>query len=250
MNLRSTGYVRGLKSDRIVSFRSSTPDLDRHGTRILPEGIGTDNYDRNPVFLWGHDGYGGLMGGPDIESIIGRTISHAKSRDGFDHDVEFAPASVNPKADMAYKMVRTGFLNSTSIGFEPRSFTEEKRAAGETGPPIIVFDAVDLLEVSLVPIPSNPNAQALARALATGRMDSFLHGLGDDDLAGRVEAWVRSAVDGTHGDHRTHPSRATHGERGKEDTHGDPLVDMIKNMSVREWRPTVGRQLLNALEKL
>lgn len=250
MNLRSSGYVRALKNDRVVSFRSSTPDLDRHQTRILPEGIGTDNYDRNPVFLWGHDGYGGLLGGPDIESIIGRTISHSKSREGFDHDVEFAPASVNPKADMAFKMVRAGFLNSTSIGFEPKSFVEEKRAAGETGPPIIVFDSVDLLEVSLVPIPSNPNAQALARALATGNLDPFLHGLQDDDLAGRVEAWVRSAVDGTQRDQSTHPNRATQRERGTEGTRRDPLVDMVKNMSLREWRPTVGRQLLNALEKL
>src|SRR4029453_15704504 len=115
--LRAAGYVRAVKSDRVVSFRSSTPDLDRHGTRILPMGITTENYQRNPIFGWGHDVYGGLMGAPPIDSVIGRTVAHSASRDGWDHKVDFPPADVNPKAEMALRMVRAGFLNSTSIGF-------------------------------------------------------------------------------------------------------------------------------------
>jgi HK97 family phage prohead protease len=258
--MRAAGSVHAIRGDRVVSFRSSTPDLDRHGTRILPEGIHTDNYDRNPIFLWGHDGYGSMMGGgPSIESIIGRTLRHEANRNGFDHEVEFAPADVNPKAEMALRMVKTGFLNSTSIGFEPKRWHEDHPLV-RGGPPIIVFDEVDLLEVSLVPIPSNPNAQALARALAEmpGRkLDTILSDLGDDDLARRVERWVRSAVTGepSRSPQLAHPKPGepsrSQDETPKDEPPRSPVADLIANLSLRAWQPTVGHQLLvGALETL
>jgi HK97 family phage prohead protease len=257
--VRAGGNVHSIRSDRVISFRSSTPDLDRHGTRIMPEGIRTENYDRNPIFIWGHDGYGSLMGGgPSIESIIGRTLRHEANRNGFDHEVEFAPADVNPKAEMALRMVKTGFLNSTSIGFEPKRWHEDQPLA-RGGPPILVFDEVDLLEVSLVPIPSNPNAQALARALAkmpSPELNSILTDLEDDDLAGRVERWVRSANAGEPPRSQTiaHPSRSEPPRSRDENTDEpsrSPVVDLVSNLVLRSWEPTVGSQLLcKALDTL
>lgn len=235
-NLRASGYVRAVKSDRVVSFRSSTPDLDRHGTRILPRGINTENYRKNPVFLWGHDGYGGLMGGPSLDSIIGRTISYSVTDDGFDHEVEFADTE---SADKALRLVKGGFLNATSIGFSPIEgrWHEEKSASANT-PPVIVFDEVELLEVSLVPIPSNPNAQALARAMTVQGFD--------------VEAWVRSAVVATPSEHDHHPNPETtpSESRESEGTPSDPLLDLIANITVEPYRPSVGSQVLRAVSQI
>lgn len=226
--LRSSGFVRAVKSDRVISFRSSTPDLDRHGTRILPEGIRTDNYDKNPVFLWGHDAYGGLSGASPMDAIIGRTLSHSKSAHGFDHEVEFATADLNPEAEKALRYVRAGFLNATSIGFSPIRWHEEKPLSeARNAPPVIVFDEVELLEVSLVAIPSNPNAQALARAIAGGE---------------DVEKWVRSAIE-RHAERALEaPERLTTQSESDETeaTQSEPLVDLIRNVTVEPYRPRSG----------
>lgn len=149
-------------NSRVVTFRASTPTLDRHGTRIVPSGIDTSRFDRNPIFLWGHDGYGNVSGPPDMSSIIGRVVAHRTSNEAFDIDVEFAPREINERAEQAFRLVKTGFLNAVSIGFYPRVWHQEQLESGEQ---ITVYDKVDLLEVSLVPVPSNPDAVALTRHL-------------------------------------------------------------------------------------
>lgn len=163
-----TQYVRGevlrapVEGSRVIRFRASTPRMDRHGTKIMPQGIRTDNYDKNPVFLWGHDGYGGFLGGPDMCSVIGRTISHSQSEQSFDIDVEFASRDVSETADQAFKLVKSGFLNAVSIGFNPIRWRDEQ-SENSQGRITRVFEEVELLEVSLVPIPSNPDAVKLSR---------------------------------------------------------------------------------------
>ena len=156
---RGGTLLRAAEEGRVVAFRASTPALDRHGSRILPQGIRTEAFERNPVFLWGHDGYGR----PDPQAVIGRVIRHRKSAQAFDIEVEFAPEAANPRAEQALRLVRAGFLSAVSIGFVPLRSHEERLPGGKT---VLVYDEVELLEVSLVPIPSNPEALALVRELA------------------------------------------------------------------------------------
>src|SRR5690625_189455 len=156
---RGGALLRAAEEGRVVAFRASTPALDRHGSRILPLGIRTEAFERNPVFLWGHDGYGR----PDPQAVIGRVIRHRKSPQAFDIEVEFAPEAANPRAEQALRLVRAGFLSAVSIGFVPLRSHEER---GTEGKSVLVYDEVELLEVSLVPIPSNPEALALVRELA------------------------------------------------------------------------------------
>lgn len=161
-------FLRADEDSRTVRFRASTPAIDRHGTIVKPDGISTKNFRKNPIFLWGHDGYGSMLGGgPAMENVIGKVTDYERSEKAFDIDVEFAPADVNPKADLAYKMVRSGFLNTVSVGFSPiETHTEGVKAADGGDQEILVYDKSDLLEVSLVPIPSNPEALALVRSMA------------------------------------------------------------------------------------
>lgn len=155
---------RAPDGSRVVRFRASTPAVDRHGTVIRPEGINTLKFDANPIFLWAHDGYGSMFGGPSVDSIIGRVTGHRKSRDAFDIDVEFAPPEASATADQAFRLVQSGFLSAVSIGFVPLKHHEEEiEGRGVTQ----IFDEVELLEISLVPIPSNPEAVKIVRMMAT-----------------------------------------------------------------------------------
>lgn len=156
------GLAQDIRAEgRVIKFRASTSGVDRHKTRIDPEGLDTTNFEKNPIFLWGHDGYGGWFGVPQMDHVLGRIPSFKKSQDFFDIDVDFAPEDVNPKAEQAHRMVRAKFLNAVSIGFIPRQIVRD--LGNEDDVPRITKS--ELLEVSLVPIPSNPDALALSRSM-------------------------------------------------------------------------------------
>jgi HK97 family phage prohead protease len=149
-------------AEDVTWFRASTNDIDRHGTIINPMGIKTDNYDRNPVFVWGHDAYGGNAP-PALENVLGRVVEYTKSDEAFDIGVRWATAEENPRASMARNMVRGGILNAVSIGFIPN---KEKIATKDVdGTDVPVYDETELVEVSLVTVPANPNAVALVRSI-------------------------------------------------------------------------------------
>ncbi len=165
------------KSDDVTWFRASTPDVDRHGTIIEPRGIDTETFDTNPVFMWGHDAYGGNSA-PSLDNVLGRVVEYSKSDEAFDVAVRWATAEENPRAQMAKNMVRGGILNAVSIGFIPREDKITTKAIG--GDEVPVYEETELVEVSLVPVPANPNAIALVRSMqafspVAGECDDGLH---------------------------------------------------------------------------
>ena len=58
-------------------------------------------------------------------------------------------------ADEAYTLARDGVLDGLSIGFDPVEWHVERDDAGD----VIVYDVVDVREVSLVPFPAYPSAR-------------------------------------------------------------------------------------------
>ena len=161
------GFLRAAKNEGVLRFRASTDAIDRHQSIVIQKGIDFRNF--SGAFLWGHDSFKGMFGGgPEIKNNLGKVIS--KSRTNFmrgnkpavatDIDVRFS--EVNPFAVMAQGMVREGILGNTSIAFIPISHRKEEIKGKE----IRIFDKVELLEISLVPVPSNPEAVALVRSMS------------------------------------------------------------------------------------
>ena len=148
--------IRSDENDQLTWFRASTADVDRHGTIIEPAGIDTANFESNPVFAWGHDAYDA----PDIENVLGRVAEYRRSDEAFDIGVEWAP---HDRAQMARNLVKAGFLSAVSVGFIPDESAISTRSVGDYEVP--VFERTELVEVSLVPVPSNPQAVALMRSL-------------------------------------------------------------------------------------
>jgi HK97 family phage prohead protease len=147
--------TRAAGGNRVITFIASTDGVDRHSTRILPMGLQTDRYERNPLVLFAHDGYGSFFSTPSMENIVGRTVALRKSEKKLEADVEFLAASVNPKAEMLLGMVKAGAVSAMSIGFIPLETAIERDSAGTEIP---VITKAELLELSVVPIPSNSEA--------------------------------------------------------------------------------------------
>jgi len=186
------GRARAVEGRR-VRFVASTRAVDRHGTIVEPGGIRTERFDRNPVFLWGHDGYGGFSA-PNPENVIGRVTGHAVENDQFIIEAEFTPEGVNERADMLYRLVMDGFLNAVSIGFYPLRQREDVIE----GRAVTVFEEVELLDVSLVPIPSNPEALAVMRAVARAAGEVELRGTVPRDISKETapegESWRKPTL--------------------------------------------------------
>ena len=174
----------GAEGERTAKFRASTPALDRHKTIVRTEGIDTTNYAQNPIFGWGHDVYSYSP----IENIIGKVTGWQQDANRFDIDVEFTPPGTNPMGEMAYRMVKGGFVNMVSIGFiEKKAGYQEVEGFADQ---IYVYDETELLEVSLVPIPSNPEAKVITNALASKYLDDAAPA-DAADIAATIGARVR-----------------------------------------------------------
>jgi len=175
--------MAGDEESRAVTFRASTPTRDRHDSIVMPEGIQTANFEKNPIFGWGHDVYDSSS----MSSIIGKVTGFHRSAESFDVDVEFAPADVNPAGEMALRMVRGEYLSMVSIGFMPIDAGFEVVDESE----VFIYRRVDLLEVSLVPIPANPEAEVIRNAI----QQKYLNGPPSHEADSGLEALKAARVD-------------------------------------------------------
>jgi HK97 family phage prohead protease len=139
--------------DRRVWFVVSRSDvIDRHNTKVMTGGIDLTNYKNNPVFLWSHDGYGSGFSTPAMDHVIGKAVDFNQTDKVLELQIEFFTGDINPKAEQAFRLVKAGGLQATSIGFIPREVMIEVQGDRE----IPVITRSELLECSLVSIPSNP----------------------------------------------------------------------------------------------
>jgi hypothetical protein len=166
-------YLRDA-GDGLMQFRFSTDGVDRHRSIVVPSGIDTSRFGR--AFLWGHDRGSMLGGSPDIRNILGsveglRVVpferdageEHGEALEG---GVRFA-SKINPRAKFAEAMVRGGFLGQTSISFLRKPGGTVMRTVKGHKDKVEVHEKTELLEISLVGVPSNPEVAALVRSMAS-----------------------------------------------------------------------------------
>jgi HK97 family phage prohead protease len=136
-----------------LDFIASDETLDRYNEVIVASGWKLENYLKNPVFQNSHQ-YG------DIIYTIGRALTTEvrtmHGRQVLFQRVQFA-TEANPIAKIAYNLYKGKFLNAVSVGFIPLQWEN-----GELGNLWNRrYTEQELLEVSAVGIPANPNALAL-----------------------------------------------------------------------------------------
>lgn len=123
-----------------ATFVISDESVDRQGEIIKQDGWDLENFLKNPVILFGHDSY---------DLPIGKAVDIYTEGDKTYAVIEFA-AEIYDKAKTIWEMVKAGILNTVSVGFINNEYDNNELTKNE------------LLEVSIVPIPANPNAIVLA----------------------------------------------------------------------------------------
>jgi HK97 family phage prohead protease len=157
VNIKDLAIKKSLSSDvmigegRQINFIITTEDVDRDRDRVMQDGIQLNHFGNNAVVLFEHD----------HNKPIGKVIALQKTKAGLQATVEFLPAD-NPQfgtlAEGVFCACRENFLRCTSIGFLPLEFertTDETRGVG-TYDAGVDFTKIDLFELSIVSVPSNP----------------------------------------------------------------------------------------------
>jgi HK97 family phage prohead protease len=139
----TSAEIKELGADGSFTAIASTGIVDRHGEVVSPEGWDLKAFTKNPVLLWAHD---------HTIPAIGRATKVWLDGVGNSAKLMFKGQwqTVTDEGKAAAQLVEQGILNSFSVGFLPSEMD------GNT------YTKQELLEISLVNVPANPDAQMLA----------------------------------------------------------------------------------------
>jgi HK97 family phage prohead protease len=185
----------------VLDFIASSEIPDRYEEIISATGWRLENYRRNPVFQNAHQ-YG------DVIFTLGKALLTEVRLEGprrvLFQRIEFATA-VNPMARIAYGLYQGKFLHAVSVGFIPLRWEMGSEGSDYRRK----FVEQELLEVSAVGIPANP--EALALGLKAGAVEK-------SDLRELLELLRESLDPGNFGSQLAapHPDTGALGARSDE----------------------------------
>lgn len=147
--------IRSIDQDRrVVTFIASTDAVDSYGERILQTGWDMTRFLAHPVIPFGHD-YWSLP--------VGKSIRTQIVNGALETDIQLAPAEANPLAENIWQCLLAGVPLGVSVGFYPLEWHYETL---QDGSQMRIYDKCELIEISVVTVPSNP--EALQKAITEG----------------------------------------------------------------------------------
>jgi len=152
MELRLKASAAPPPADDPLEFVMSDGSVDRMGDVIEPEGWQLDRFRSNPIALFGHN-----PGFP-----IGRWRDVGVRKGQLTGSLELMDP-VSDRLREIHTAVKAGVLRAVSVGFH----SDKAEPLGKSGG--LRFTEAELVECSLVSVPANPNALAVAKALGLSR---------------------------------------------------------------------------------
>lgn len=128
----------------------SDETTDRVGDVIDANGWRLENFQKNPIALFGHDHRFIVGHWTDVKVKGGQLIGR----------LNLLPKGISERLDEIRAAVEAGVLRAVSVGFAADPEKIEPLKSGG-----VRFGAAELMECSLVSIPANPNALQMAKSL-------------------------------------------------------------------------------------
>jgi HK97 family phage prohead protease len=142
-------------ADGQYEFVASDESIDRMGDVIRINGWELANYKRNPIVLFQHQS-SNPVGISTKVWVEGKALM---SR------IKLAAEGTSPFIDTLRKLMAQGIVKAVSVGFVPTkepSYIRDVKNDQITG---LEYIGQELLEISLVSVPANPQALSLAKSL-------------------------------------------------------------------------------------
>lgn len=154
-----------------MEFVLSDETPDRLGDIISASGWDLVNFKKNPIALFNHNSNFPIGRWSDLKAEEGALRGH----------LVIAPKGTSERVDEIRKLIEAGILRAVSVGFRP---TEEKPRRGPKDEWLgTYYTQQELIETSLVSVPANPNALAVAKSLniSPAMIDIVFAGSGKPD---------------------------------------------------------------------
>jgi len=144
------------KEERAFTVVASDETVDRYGDIVRASGWDLKAFKNNPIALFGHDHRSPIGTVPEVEVKNKQLLAK----------MVLAPEGTDPFIDKLWRLIEANVLRAVSVGFMPT--VQPKMIRDEENDRIIGFDydGQELLELSLVTVPANPAALAVARSLS------------------------------------------------------------------------------------
>jgi len=210
-NIRAIG--KDVEETRTITFVFSAGSKDRHKSVLNQDNWDLKNFNNNGIVGYQHNVYGaGMCDPPNPDDVIGRAVARVEENDGVRMlvgDITFEPKEINEQAEKIFRKILFGSLKAVSVGFLPIPDAEGKE--GKQGrlqgnevvdKDTFFFNGQELIEISVVNIPSNPDALKKALRGSTSNAIMFIkRTLGNDYSFSDIEDMkvrdVLSLVDGS-----------------------------------------------------
>jgi HK97 family phage prohead protease/HK97 family phage major capsid protein len=135
-----------------MEFVMSDETPDRMDDVIMSDGWDLDAFKKNPIALFGHKS----------DFPIGKWKNLRVENKQLKGHLELAPEGTSPRIDEIRKLIEADILRAVSVGFRPKEHTQLDSQNPFSG---LRFTKQELVETSLVSVPANPNALAIAKSL-------------------------------------------------------------------------------------
>lgn len=135
-----------------LEYVMSDSSIDRYGDIVEQDGWQLSNFRKNPIALFGHNSGFPIGKWKNVRVEAGKLLGH----------LELLAKGTSARIDEVIAAVEAGVLRAVSVGFAPLEMEpiDEKDLWGGYR-----FTKSELVECSLVAVPANPNALAVARSL-------------------------------------------------------------------------------------
>lgn len=154
--------LREVRADsREADFTFSTNAEDRYG-EVVEQVWQLDNFNRNPVALYAHESRELPIGYAKDVGVIDGSLRGT---------IVFATDKANPKAEQVWQGIQEKTLRAVSVGFYPHSTRWETENDRER----LILTDNELVEISVVPIPANPEALLRMRQRFVDMANSNTH---------------------------------------------------------------------------
>jgi HK97 family phage prohead protease len=204
-----------------ISFVLTDETKDRYGDVVAADGWNLDNFNKNRVLLWAHDYSAHPVGKLAEPKQVGKKLKASVE--------EWVGRELSEFAWATEQMVRRGFLNAVSVGFRPEEYSYNEDYS-------INYLQQELLEVSVVPVPANPNALVAAKSagLWVPEIEQWVERQMDERPQHVSYTLARRAWEVLKAPGVAVPARATSG--GADES--DPLPELFEKLTAAVERQT------------
>lgn len=215
-----------------LEFVLSDATPDRYGDVVEARGWDLTWFRKNPIALFGHDNAFPIGTWENVRVEGGKLLGKLK----------LAEAGTSARIDELRSLVQQKILRAVSVGFKP----VETEPNGNRG---IRFLKQELLETSLVSVPANPAALAVAKSLNLSD-DTIKLAFGEDAEGGRGNVVAKPGVKAVPQPHREKPTMKTLSQR-IEDAQNDLIREkdaLTAHIAEEDADPIVTEELSGRIE--